>query len=117
MRAGPTSPPMPACCASRPAMRRSCAAAPRATGPTARSSRGPVLAALLAGGGEGRGAQAVRGVDAGVKRASEADGGPEYRDAIIAAGRGEGVAGAIARVGRWGPPHTDAFVTADAAAA
>jgi glutamate-5-semialdehyde dehydrogenase len=72
---------------------------------------------LLEAGCEVRGDQAVQAVDRRVKPASEHDWGTEYLDAIIAAKLVDGVAGAIAHIERYGSHHTDAIVTADAAAA
>jgi glutamate-5-semialdehyde dehydrogenase len=77
----------------------------------------PLIDVLLAAGCEVRGDQAVQAVDRRVKPASDADWFTEYLDAIIAAKLVDGVAGAIAHVERYGSHHTDAIVTADAAAA
>jgi glutamate-5-semialdehyde dehydrogenase len=78
---------------------------------------GPLIDVLLAVGCEVRGDQAVQAVDRRVKPASEEDWGTEYLDAIMAAKLVDGVDGAIAHVERYGSHHTDAIVTADAAAA
>jgi glutamate-5-semialdehyde dehydrogenase len=77
----------------------------------------PLIDVLLAAGCEVRGDQAVQAVDRRVKPASEEDWGTEYLDAIMAAKLVDGVDGAIAHVERYGSHHTDAIVTADAAAA
>jgi glutamate-5-semialdehyde dehydrogenase len=77
----------------------------------------PLIDVLLAAGCEVRGDQAVQAVDRRVKPASEQDWATEYLDAIIAARLVDGVAGAIAHIERYGSHHTDAIVTADAAAA
>jgi glutamate-5-semialdehyde dehydrogenase len=77
----------------------------------------PLIDVLLDAGCEVRGDQAVQAVDRRVKPASEADWSTEYLDAIIAAKLVDGVEGAIAHVERYGSHHTDAIVTADAAAA
>ncbi|HEY4406077.1 MAG TPA: glutamate-5-semialdehyde dehydrogenase [Xanthobacteraceae bacterium] len=77
----------------------------------------PLIDVLLAAGCEVRGDQAVQAVDRRVKPASDADWFTEYLDAIIAAKLVDGVAGAIVHVERYGSHHTDAIVTADAAAA
>src|SRR3984893_7635221 len=52
-----------------------------------------------------------------MRPATEEDWSTEYLDAIIAAKLVDGVAGAIAHIERYGSHHTDAIVTADAAAA
>ncbi len=77
----------------------------------------PLIDVLLDAGCEVRGDQAVQAVDRRVKPASETDWSTEYLDAIIAAKLVDGVEGAIAHVERYGSHHTDAIVTADAAAA
>jgi glutamate-5-semialdehyde dehydrogenase len=77
----------------------------------------PLIDVLLDAGCEVRGDQAVQAVDRRVKPASETDWSTEYLDAIIAARLVDGVEGAIAHVERYGSHHTDAIVTADAAAA
>jgi glutamate-5-semialdehyde dehydrogenase len=77
----------------------------------------PLINDLIAAGCEVRGDQAVQAVDRRVKPASEEDWSTEYLDAIIAARLVDGVEGAIAHVERYGSHHTDAIVTADAAAA
>ncbi|TLY72778.1 MAG: gamma-glutamyl-phosphate reductase, partial [Gammaproteobacteria bacterium] len=61
--------------------------------------------------------ETVRAADRRVKRASEDDWSTEYLDAIIAAKVVDGVDDAIAHIERYGSHHTDAIVTADAAAA
>jgi glutamate-5-semialdehyde dehydrogenase len=77
----------------------------------------PLVDMLLDAGCEVRGDAAVAAVDARVKPATEEDWSTEYLDAVIAVGLVDGVAQAIAHVERYGSHHTDAIVTADAAAA
>jgi glutamate-5-semialdehyde dehydrogenase len=72
---------------------------------------------LLEAGCEVRGDAAVAAADPRVKRAHEADWSTEYLDAIIAVALVDGVDAAIAHIERYGSHHTDAIVTADAAAA
>ncbi|MCL2715367.1 MAG: glutamate-5-semialdehyde dehydrogenase [Alphaproteobacteria bacterium] len=72
---------------------------------------------LLEAGCEVRGDAVVQGVDARVKAATEADWDCEYLDAIISVKMVDGVSGAIAHIQDHGSHHTDAIVTADAAAA
>ncbi len=76
-----------------------------------------LIAALLAAGCEVRGDAAAQKADARVAPASEADWATEYLDAIIAVKVVDGVAGAIAHIGRYGTQHTDAIITANAATA
>jgi glutamate-5-semialdehyde dehydrogenase len=86
----------------------------RAAAPTVLA---PLVAMLIDAGCEVRGDADAQAVDARVKPASEDDWATEYLDAIIAARVVDGVDGAIAHVERYGSHHTDAIVTADAAAA
>jgi glutamate-5-semialdehyde dehydrogenase len=77
----------------------------------------PLVSMLIDAGCEIRGDETVQGADSRVKRASEDDWSTEYLDAIIAAKVVDGVDAAIAHIERYGSHHTDAIVTADAAAA
>jgi len=77
----------------------------------------PLVEMLLDAGCEVRGDEATRAVDARVKAATEEDWATEYLDAIIAVRLVDGVAGAIDHIESHGSHHTDAIVTADAAAA
>src|SRR6266566_1696159 len=77
----------------------------------------PLVTMLIDAGCEVRGDETVRAADRRVKRASEDDWSTEYLDAIIAAKVVDGVDDAIAHIERYGSHHTDAIVTADAAAA
>ena len=77
----------------------------------------PLVGTLIEAGCEVRGDEAVAAADARVKPATEEDWSTEYLDAIIAAGLVDGVDGAIAHIERYGSHHTDAIITADAAAA
>jgi len=77
----------------------------------------PLVTMLLDAGCEVRGDEATQSADPRVKRASEDDWSTEYLDAVIAAKVVDGVDAAIAHIERYGSHHTDAIVTADAAAA
>jgi glutamate-5-semialdehyde dehydrogenase len=77
----------------------------------------PLVTMLLDAGCEVRGDEATQRVDPRVKRASEDDWSTEYLDAVIAVKVVDGVDAAIAHIERYGSHHTDAIVTADAAAA
>jgi glutamate-5-semialdehyde dehydrogenase len=77
----------------------------------------PLVTMLLDAGCEVRGDPDTQAVDARVKPATDEDWATEYLDAIIAVRVVDGVAGAIAHIERYGSHHTDAIVTADAAAA
>jgi glutamate-5-semialdehyde dehydrogenase len=77
----------------------------------------PLIEMLLADGCEVRGDGAVQAVDPRVVPASEDDWSTEYLDAVISAKLVDGTDGAIAHIERYGSHHTDAIVTADAAAA
>lgn len=77
----------------------------------------PLVVALLDAGCAVRGDAAVRAVDARVTPASEEDWSTEYLDTIIAAKVVPGLDAAIDHIERYGSHHTDAIVTADAAAA
>jgi glutamate-5-semialdehyde dehydrogenase len=77
----------------------------------------PLVAMLLDAGCAVRGDAATQAVDPRVTPATEEDWATEYFDAIIAAKVVDGLDEAIAHVERYGSHHTDAIVTADAAAA
>jgi glutamate-5-semialdehyde dehydrogenase len=77
----------------------------------------PLIAMLLDAGCEVRGDAATQAVDSRVKPATEEDWPAEYLDAIIAAKVVDGVGDAVDHIARYGSHHTDAIVTADAAAA
>src|SRR5262249_30670486 len=77
----------------------------------------PLVSMLIDAGCEVRGDDTVQSADPRVKRASEDDWSTEYLDAVIAAKVVDGVDAAIAHIERYGSHHTDAIVTADAAAA
>lgn len=72
-----------------------------------------LVSALLDAGCEVRGDATAQSADARVKPATDADWATEYLDAIISAKTVDGVAGAIAHIGRYGTQHTDAIVTAN----
>jgi glutamate-5-semialdehyde dehydrogenase len=77
----------------------------------------PLVTMLLDAGCEVRGDEATQATDPRVKRANEDDWSTEYLDTIIAAKVVDGVDDAISHIERYGSHHTDAIVTADAAAA
>jgi glutamate-5-semialdehyde dehydrogenase len=77
----------------------------------------PLVEALRQAGCAIRGDAATRQAVAGVAAATEADWSTEYLDAIITVGVVDGIAAAIEHIERYGSHHTDAIVTADAAAA
>ena len=77
----------------------------------------PLVEMLIDAKCEIRGDKATQAVDKRVKPATEADWSTEYLDAIIAVMVVDGVDGAIDHIERYGSHHTDAIVTADAAAA
>jgi glutamate-5-semialdehyde dehydrogenase len=77
----------------------------------------PLVTMLLDAGCEVRGDEATQAIDPRVKRANEDDWSTEYLDTIIAAKVVDGVDDAISHIERYGSHHTDAIVTADAAAA
>jgi glutamate-5-semialdehyde dehydrogenase len=77
----------------------------------------PLVQMLLDAGCEVRGDRQTQAADPRVKGATEEDWSTEYLDAIIAVKLVDGVDGAIAHVEHYGSHHTDAIVTADAAAA
>jgi glutamate-5-semialdehyde dehydrogenase len=77
----------------------------------------PLVEMLIDAKCEVRGDQATQAADKRVKPASEEDWGTEYLDAIIAVKLVDGVDAAIEHIARYGSQHTDAIVTADAAAA
>jgi glutamate-5-semialdehyde dehydrogenase len=72
-----------------------------------------LVKALLEEGCEVRGDAAAQKADKRVKPATDTDWATEYLDAIIAVKTVDGVAGAIAHIGRYGTQHTDAIVTAN----
>ncbi len=76
-----------------------------------------ILGDLIGAGCEVRGDGETQALDARVKPAVPADWDTEYLDAIIAVKLVDGVDGAIAHIARHGSRHTEAIVTADAAAA
>ncbi len=76
-----------------------------------------VLTALTEAGCALRGCEATRAIDADVVPATEADWSTEYLDAILAVKVVDGLDEALAHIATYGSHHTDAIVTADAAAA
>ena len=78
---------------------------------------GAIVDDLLAAGCEIRGDVAAQKIDARIVPASDADWDTEYLDAIVAVRIVDDVEAAIDHVNTHGSSHTDAIVTADAAAA
>jgi glutamate-5-semialdehyde dehydrogenase len=83
----------------------------------AASHLAPLVTDLLEAGCEVRGDEATRAVDPRVIAATEADWATEFLDAIIAVRVVDGLDGALTHIATHGSHHTDAIVTADAAAA
>ncbi|MFO1120808.1 MAG: glutamate-5-semialdehyde dehydrogenase [Hyphomicrobiales bacterium] len=77
----------------------------------------PIIRTLIDAGCEVRGDVHAMAADPHVKPATEEDWSTEYLDAIVAVKLVDGVDGAIDHIARYGSQHTDAIVTADAAAA
>jgi glutamate-5-semialdehyde dehydrogenase len=77
----------------------------------------PLVSALLDAGCAVRGCEVTQGVDPRVTAASEEDWRTEYLDAIIAARVVPDIDAAMAHIAAYGSQHTEAIVTADAAAA
>ena len=78
---------------------------------------GPVVASLLDAGCEVRGDTRTQAADTRVKPAAETDWGQEFLDAIVAVRVVAGLDQALDFIRRYGSGHTDAIITADAAAA
>jgi len=77
----------------------------------------PLVGMLVDAGCEVRGDAAAQAADARVKPATEEDWRTEYLDAIISARVVDGLDAAIEHIETYGSHHTDAIITADAAAA
>ena len=77
----------------------------------------PILDDLARAGCELRGCEDTRALDGRVVAAEDSDWDTEYLDAIIAVKQVDGLEDAIAHINTHGSHHTDAIVTADAAAA
>jgi glutamate-5-semialdehyde dehydrogenase len=77
----------------------------------------PLLAALIAAGCEVRGDARIAALDPRVIVASADDWDTEYLDAIVSVAMVDGLDEALAHIARHSSDHTDAIVTADAAAA
>jgi glutamate-5-semialdehyde dehydrogenase len=76
-----------------------------------------LVKALLRAGCEVRGDAAAEKADPRVRKATDADYGKEFLDAIIAVKEVDGVDGAIRHIAEHGSQHTDAIVTGDQATA
>jgi glutamate-5-semialdehyde dehydrogenase len=83
----------------------------------ARSHLAPLVTALLDAGCAVRGDEVTQAVDARVSPATEADWATEFLDSIIAVKVVPGLDAAIAHIEHYGSHHTEAIITADAAAA
>jgi glutamate-5-semialdehyde dehydrogenase len=77
----------------------------------------PILHDLFKAGCEIRGDAATQAFDPRVKAATEADWLTEYLDAILSVKLVDSLDAAVAHINHYGSHHTDAIVTADAAAA
>jgi glutamate-5-semialdehyde dehydrogenase len=77
----------------------------------------PLIATLADAGCEVRGCVETQAADPRVTRASEEDWSTEYLDAIVSMKVVDGLDAAMDHIARYGSQHTDAIVTADAAAA
>ncbi len=77
----------------------------------------PVLDDLIKAGCEVRGDGEVCAAEPRAKKASEADWGTEYLDAIISVKMVDGVDGAIAHIEKYGSHHTDSIIADEAAVA
>jgi glutamate-5-semialdehyde dehydrogenase len=77
----------------------------------------PIVEDLVRAGCEVRGDEAARGLNAAVHPASAQDWDTEYLDAIIAVRVVDDLAEAIRHINAHGSHHTEAIITADAAAA
>jgi glutamate-5-semialdehyde dehydrogenase len=77
----------------------------------------PLVSALLDAGCAVRGCDLTQGADARVTPATDEDWRTEYLDAIIACRVVSGIDAAMAHIATYGSQHTEAIVTADAAAA
>ncbi len=77
----------------------------------------PILDDLARAGCELRGCEDTRALDGRVVAAEDSDWDTEYLDAIIAVKQVDGLEDAIAHINTHGSHHTDAIITADAAAA
>jgi glutamate-5-semialdehyde dehydrogenase len=77
----------------------------------------PIVVDLLDSGCEVRGDAATAACDPRVRAAVDSDWGKEFLDAIVAVRVVDGLDPALAHIRRYGSAHTDAIITADAAAA
>ncbi len=78
---------------------------------------GPVVASLIDAGCEVRGDTRTQATDSRVKPAADTDWGQEFLDAIVAVRVVDDLDQALDYIRRYGSGHTDAIITADAAAA